>query len=509
MLKILTTAQIKSLDGYTVEHEPVPSIDLMERACVAFVSWFTIRFNSTKKIGIICGTGNNGGDGLGIARLLIEQGFLVNVWVVRGSVPESTDFRINFDRLKKVTKIGELTVEIGQRIFADRDVLMDAIFGSGLSRPPDGIYAQVIHALNETNAMRVAVDIPSGLMADKHSTGEVFQSHHTVTFQLPKLSFLFPQYASAVGEWHVLNIGLSNEFIHKAECNYFLLEESDVKALLRPRTKFNHKGNFGHALLIAGGHGKMGAAILSARAALRSGLGLLTVHVPRCGYEIIQSAVPEAMASVDDDENNFSAVPETKNFTAIGIGPGLGQTESSAKALQQLLKSSDRPMVIDADGLNLMGLNKGLVSLIPAGSILTPHPKEFERLVGKWANDFERLEKQIDFSRTNGAIVVLKGAHSSVSMPDGRVYFNNTGNPGMATGGSGDVLTGLVTGLLARGYTSEESALIGVWIHGLAGDLAQKKVGMEGLIASDIIDCLPEAFGHHNFSLSFKLFGGF
>lgn len=494
MLKILKTSQIKALDEYTIRHEPVTSIDLMERACHAFVSWFTLHFDIAKSVGIVCGTGNNGGDGLGIARLLKEWGYPVKVWIVRGNVSESADFKLNLQRLYGKVDAAEIVSETDQGLFVDCDILIDAIFGSGLSRPADGIYAQAIRCMNRTNAIRIAVDAPSGLMADKISTGEILHAHHTITFQLPKLSFLLPENGAYVGEWHVVNIGLDQKFIEQSETNYFLIEKNDCKKILRPRSKFSHKGNFGHALLIAGSHGKMGAAVLAARAAMRSGVGLLTVHVPGSGYSIIQTSVPEAMASVDESDEFFSRTPETENFSATGVGPGIGQDKQTVKALSSLLEKSGKPMVLDADAINLLGANRELIHLVPKNSILTPHPKEFERIAGNWSNDFERLEKQLEFSRKTGTVVLLKGAHTSITTPAGKVYFNNTGNPGMATGGTGDVLTGLVTGLLAQGYTSEESAILGAWIQGLAGDLAAGQKGQVALIATDIIGCIPDAF---------------
>lgn len=494
MLKILTTSQIKELDAFTIQHEPIASIELMERACAAFVSWFTSGFNNDYKIGIICGTGNNGGDGLGIARLLNAQGYDVKVWIVRGSMPESGDFNINLERIREKLPIFEIVSESDQNLFSERSILIDAIFGSGLSRSVDGIYAQTIRCMNKTNAIRIAVDIPSGLMADVQSEGEIVQADHTVSFQLPKLSFLFPQSSIYVGEWHVVDIGLNRKFIADASSDYFMLEQSDIKKPLKPRSKFDHKGNFGHALLIAGSYGKMGAAVLGARSALRSGAGLLTVHVPQCGYTIMQTSVPEAMVSVDENEKIPSSFQDTKTFSAIGIGPGIGQDKKTVAAFTSLLKAAERPLVIDADALNILGSNRELIHLIPKNSILTPHPKEFERLAGNWKNDFERLKRQIDFSVKTGTIVLLKGAHSSISTPEGEVYFNNTGNPGMATGGSGDVLTGVITGLLAQGYSSLDSAMIGCWIHGSAGDRAAAHFGQISIMASDITDYLPEAF---------------
>lgn len=494
MLKILTTSQIKALDAYTIQHEPIASIELMERACSAFTSWLTAKFHTYRAIGVVCGTGNNGGDGLGIARLLNEQGYDVKVWIVKGSMSESEDFKTNLGRIRGKIPAFEIVSESDQNLFSDRSILIDAIFGSGLSRPVDGIYSQAIRCMNKTNVIRIAVDMPSGLMADKPSEGEIVRADHTVTFQLPKLSFLFPQNSSYVGTWHIVDIGLDRNFIADAGSNYSLLEQADINALLKPRSKFDHKGSFGHALLIAGSYGKMGAAVLGARSALRSGAGLLTVHVPQSGYEIMQTSVPEAMASVDENEKVLSSFPDIKAFSAIGIGPGIGQDKKTINAFKALLEISAMPLVIDADALNILGSNRELLHMLPKNSILTPHPKEFERLVGSWENDFERLKKQTDFSVKTGTNVLLKGAHSSISTPEGKVYFNNTGNPGMATGGSGDVLTGVIVGLLAQGYSGLESALIGCWVHGLAGDRAAAHFGQISMTASDITDYLPDAF---------------
>lgn len=494
MQKILNTSQIKQLDAYTIQYEPIASIDLMERACHAFVSWFTLHVDISQRVGIVCGTGNNGGDGLGIARLLKDWGYSVSVWVVRGGTPESPDFKTNLQKLIGKVEIVEISHESGQDSFSECDVLVDAIFGSGLSRPAEGIYAHAIRSVNQSEAITIAVDVPSGLMTDKISTGDIIKADHTVTFQFPKLSFLLPSGGVFTGDWHAVNIGLSERFISQAETKFFLLEKSDIKSMLRQRSKFNHKGNFGHALLIAGSYGKMGAAVLSARAALRSGVGLLTVHVPSCGYEIMQTAVPEAMASVDASESIFSELPNLNGYTSIGVGPGIGQEKKTIKVLSALLEASNKPIVLDADTINILGANRELIHLIPKGSILTPHPKEFERLVGRWENDFERLHKQIEFSQKTGTVLIVKGAHTAIAVPEGKLYFNNTGNPGMATAGSGDVLTGLIVGLMAQGYHSSESAILGVWIHGLAGDSAANSLGKEALIASDIVEAIPRAF---------------
>lgn len=494
MIKILTTTQIRDLDQYTIGHEPISSIDLMERASREFVMWFVQRFDATKKIGIVCGTGNNGGDGLAIGRMLLDWGYRVKVWIVRGTVPESSDFKVNLQRLRTKAEISEITTEADQGLFTNCDVLIDAIFGSGLSRPADGIYAQAIRCINKTEAIVVSVDIPSGLLADAPSTGEIVEAEYTATFQLPKLALLLPGSFKYTGEFKILNIGLSREKIKSSQTDYFQITSKDCKRILRPRKKFDHKGTYGHALVVAGSFGKMGAAILASRAALRSGAGLVTAHVPKCGYQILQSSVPEAMASVDDGDNTFSHVDDLEKFSTLGIGPGLGQTRETSEGLKKIFEGYRKPVVLDADALNIIAADEKLRSMIPEGSILTPHPKEFERLAGKWSNDFEKLAMQKQLAVSLKSIIIVKGAFTTIAEPNGVVYFNATGNPGMATGGTGDVLTGILTGLMAQFYFPLQAAILGAFLHGLAGDLAAESKGKDSLIASDLIDFLPQAF---------------
>ncbi len=494
-MRILNTQQIKALDAYTIKQERIASINLMERAAHAFVDWFTLRVERSKKIGIVCGTGNNGGDGLAIARMLKEWGYVVKLWIIKGDGAESTDFKINYKNLTSRIECLEITSQTEQIDFEGNDILIDALFGSGLSRPAEGLYAKVIDQLNGATALRIAVDIPSGLMADSPSAGAIVKAHYTLSFQLPKLAFFFPQSQPFTGEWVLLNIGLNKNFIKEASSPYHYSLTKDIKKLVKTREKYDHKGTFGHALLIAGSFGKMGAAVLASRAALRSGLGLLTVHVPQCGYQCLQTAVPEAMAEVDKDPEIFTGINDLSHYTTLGLGPGLGTDDKTVKALARTFESFQKPVVIDADALNIIAAHRDLfLPLIPQGSILTPHPKEFERLAGKWSNDFERLEKQTKLASSTRSVIVLKGAHTSIATENGLVYFNSTGNPGMATGGTGDVLTGIITGLLAQQYTSAEAAILGVFLHGLAGDLAAQDCGMDSLIASDLIDYLPRAF---------------
>jgi len=489
MLKILNTSEIREWDAFTIKNEPIASITLMERACLAFVQWFTTHFDQQKKIGIVCGTGNNGGDGLGIARLLKEMGYPVKVWIVKGS--ESEDFKLNKQRLLESPV--EIETILEKQIFDACDVLIDGIFGSGLSRAPEGIYAEVINAINNANSMVVAIDIPSGLFADKHTSGICVQSNYTITFQTPKLAFLLPENEGRVGEWTTVDIGLSKRFLKESTSKHFWVEKKWVTRHLPLRKKFAHKGDFGKALLIAGSFGKMGAAVLSAKAAMRSGVGLLTVHIPQCGYEIIQTAVPEAMASIDENEKFFTAI-NGHNFSAIGIGPGLGQDPKTVKGLERLLKEAAVPMVIDADGINLLAAHSNLLHLLKEDCILTPHPGELQRLIGDWKDDFHRLEKAKTFAAKMKCVLIIKGANTSIVSPDGKVYFSSSGNPGMATAGSGDVLTGIITSFRAQGIRALDAAILGVFIHGYAGDLAAWEMGQTALMASDITKSLSEAF---------------
>ena len=492
MLKLLNAQQLKAWDAYTMVNEPVSSIDLMERACVGFVKWFVQTFETALSVGVVCGTGNNGGDGLGIARLLHDRGFSVNVWIVKGTVPETEGFKTNLARLP--VKAEEIFAIEDINPFSNCKVLIDAIFGYGLSREVEGIYKQAIEAMNHTRAIRVAVDIPSGLFADVHTQGMAVNADYTLTFQLPKLAFLMPENSDSVGEWIVVDIGLHKNFLKDVKANHWWVTKKLLNKKIPKRGRFDHKGVFGRGLILAGSMGKMGAAVLAARAALRSGLGLLTVHVPKCGYQIIQTTVPEAMASVDTNENSIATAVDIHGFDAVALGPGLGQNPATVAAVSGVLRSAVKPMVIDADGLNILSQHRDLFPLIPENSILTPHGGEFQRMVGSWKNDFERLSLARDFSKNTRCILVLKGAYTAIVFPDGQTYFNSTGNPGMATAGSGDVLTGILTGLLAQGIPPQDAAIVGVYLHGLAGDRAALAKGFSGLIASDLVDELPQAF---------------
>ncbi|HFC00298.1 MAG TPA: NAD(P)H-hydrate dehydratase [Phaeodactylibacter sp.] len=498
-MKILTAQQIRECDAYTIQHEPILSIDLMERASSVFVNWFLRKKMSTSlPIYIFCGKGNNGGDGLAIARLLQQEFYSVEVFICEIGRTSSPDFSTNLKRLPsfqgiKVNKIKENNTFPK---LEKKGILIDAIFGSGLNRSVEGYWGQLLEHLNQQNQTIIAVDIPSGVFANQPTNGISIHADFTFSFEVPKLAFLFPENENRVGEWSVGSIRLHPDFLEKIKTPYFFLQKNNVKSILKKRKKYAHKGNFGHALLIVGSYGKVGAAILATRAALKTGAGLVTTHAPKLAYPLLQTTVPEAMVSIDENEFYFSKINDWEKYDAIGIGCGIGTETVTETALGIFLEKINQPIVLDADALNLISKNKKWLEWIPPNSILTPHPKEFERLFGKTKNSFNRNEVQRYFSKKHNIYIILKGAHTCISTPDGNCFFNSTGNPGMATAGSGDVLTGILTSLLSQGYNSLETSKLGVYLHGLAGDVAlNENVTQESLIASDLIENIGRAGG--------------
>ena len=491
-MKIFNVEQIRAMDAYTIAHEPIASIDLMERASQAFVRWFCNQYVNTRPIAVFCGKGNNGGDGLAIARILSGCGYDVRVFIAEYTSNATDDFRKNLSRLDNHLSPNLIHSENELPKLEKQVVCIDALLGSGLSRPVDGLLSILIKYLNDLPNKLVAVDIASGLYTDQPNdpSDVIIKPRYTVTFQLPKLAFVFPQNAEYVGEWHVVDIGLSNDYISNTATPFYFTDKPEAERRIKPRQKFSHKGTYGHAVLIAGSYGKMGAAVLSGKSCLRSGVGLLTMHVPACGYEITQISVPEAMATVDEAEKYISKAPDLSSATAIGIGPGIGQDIATVKALEKVLEQAKVPLVIDADALNILSANRNLLYKLPANTVLTPHPKEFQRLAGESSNEFERLEKAREFAAKYGVIICLKGANTAVVLPNGEVHFNSTGNPGMATGGTGDVLTGIITSLLAQKSPPADAAILGVYQHGLAGDRAAEARGQTALIASDVVEHL-------------------
>lgn len=490
-MNVFSVAQIRAWDAYTIAHEPIPSVDLMERASMAFVKWFCARFDDRCSVILFCGMGNNGGDGLAIARILLQKCYDVRINVVKHSANGSPDFGRNLERLQLLTTVQWIETIDDIPPLSSSAIVIDALLGSGLSRPAEGLMAEVIQQINEAQTTLISVDIAAGLFADtlNNPSESIIKPTHTVSFQSPKLAFFQPQCAEYVGEWNIVPIGLSEEYRAQTPTSYYYTDASVIEPFTKTRKKYSHKGSFGHALLIGGSYGKIGSIVLSAKACLRSGAGLLTVQAPQCGYDIIQTSIPEAMVLPDWHFRVNTTVPDIEPYSAIGIGPGLGQDPQTLLMLRELLQLLTSPIVLDADALNLLSQQPQMLSSIPQNSILTPHPKEFQRLLGKsWKDDYEKLVLLRDFSQKKQLIVCLKGAHTAVALPDGSIHFNATGNPGMATGGSGDVLTGIITGLLAQGMTPANAAIFGVFQHGKAGDRAALKCTQPALIASDIIN---------------------
>ena len=496
-MEILSAEQIRAWDEYTMQHEPITSIDLMERAAASCYSWLENNGYTSRTFSIYCGKGNNGGDGLALARMLSEAECSVTVHILEFGFRGTDDFQINLARLHQTS--AEVRFIQGVDNFhpvAPGDILIDALLGSGLNRRLEGVAASLVDHLNQSGNEIIAIDIPSGLFVSRSSRGNtVIRATHTLSFQCYKPAFLMPENALSAGYVHILDIGLHPGYLQQVSREAEMLDPDIIRAIYRPRMPFAHKGNFGHALLVAGSFGKMGAAVLGARACLRSGAGLLTCHVPGCGYSILQTAIPEAMVVVDTNERIHTAFEgDPSAYSAVGVGPGIGTEGRTVEFLRELLRGCSKPMVLDADALNIIASSADLWGLVPPYSILTPHPKEFERLFGPSGDDYAQVGLAREQARDRQCIIVLKGHYSYIAMPGGKGYFNSTGNPGMAKGGSGDVLTGILTAMLSQGYSPGEAALLGVYLHGLAGDLAASTWSQESMLATDLVEHLGQAY---------------
>ena len=498
MIKIFSAKQIKEADQFTIQHNPISSIDLMERAAEACANYFLETIPAGISFAIFCGSGNNGGDGFAIARLLYNRGKNVEVFFLETGSNQSENNKVNFERLPRTLKDEVVALNSSDKFpkLTPNFLIVDALLGTGINRKSDGILLQLIQHLNKQVCNRIAIDIPSGLFADQQTEdlNVVVHCNQTLTFQFPKHSFFYPEYSTVVGEFKVLDIGIHIDFIKSEPTKFALIEEQDIKSMLPSRSQFAHKGNFGHALLLVGSKGKAGAAILSAKACLKSGAGLVTVNTAQACLTPIQTAVPEAMVEADKDENIITEFVKVEKYHVVGIGPGIGTDAQTAQVLKQMIQEFKSPMVFDADAINLLADNKTWLSFLPNGSILTPHIGEFRRLTGNYTNPFDRTDAQIELAKKLNCYVILKGKFTAIATPDGKVFFNPTGNPGMATAGSGDVLTGIICGLLAQGFVSGKAAIVGVYLHGLAGDLAAEELTTYSLNAGDIIDHLPKAF---------------
>lgn len=506
MLPVLSAAQFRNADLHLQSSGPISSYDLMERAA-ARCAQRILELQREGHFGpvaettflVIAGMGNNGGDGLVIARLLHAAGLQVRVLRLEYGATASQDNSANWERAVDQGVEGESTSEASPELeVGPNEVVIDAIFGIGLSRELPAQVASIIEKVRLSQRPVIAIDLPTGLQAEDNigiDTKRVMRALLTLTFEFPKRCMLFPENERFVGAWEIIPIGLDHAYCGSLGPSAFLLQEQDAVELLRPRPHFGHKGTFGHALLIAGSEGRVGAAVIATRAALRSGAGSVTAHVPKGALHILQTTCPEAMCSVSEDPAHVDTMPDLTVASAIGLGPGLGSDPDTALIIKRSIQESQAPMVFDADALNILSEHRTWLAFLPPLSILTPHPKEFDRLVGStFTTGQERSLAAQEFARRHQVIVVLKGAWTAICAPSGPMLFNSTGNPGMAKGGSGDALTGLLTGLLAQGYAPHQAAVLGVYLHGMAGDDAARHKGMDGMHAGDIIEALPEAW---------------
>lgn len=498
-MKILSCTQQKEADNFTIAHENILSINLMEKAASLITEEICRRWDNSRRMIVFAGSGNNGGDAVAVARMLFLKNYKVEVFLFNTKGTLSDDCMTNVKRLKDCgfADYHEISTTFDPPKLTPYDIIIDGLFGSGLNKPLSGGFASVVKYINASQSTVVSIDLPSGLMGEDNSYNvrqHIIQADLTLSIQLPKLSFLFPENEEFVGEWKLLDIGISKDYINKAETPFQMTEKEDMGRLIKPRNRFAHKGNFGHGLLIAGSYGMAGASVLGAKACIRSGIGLLTVHAPICNHDILQTAVPEAIVQNDVHDRYFAEPVDLDYFQALAIGPGLGQEEETAFALFDQLNECFIPLVLDADALNIFSSHRNYLNRIPKRSILTPHIGELERIIGRCSNSYERLTKAKELASYIQCYIVLKGAYTVIITPEGNCYFNPTGNPGMATAGSGDVLTGIILSLLAQGYTQEDASRLGVYVHGLAGDIAAKHTGEISLTATDIISALPEAW---------------
>lgn len=497
-MKIFTAEQIRNWDQFTISHEPIASIQLMERASTAVANWIGENCKNHRKAVLFCGNGNNGGDGFAVARMLYLKGFDVDVFVNDPKSRFSQDALINFKRLADISGISiRKFSQVEQYGFDDKTIIIDALFGTGLSRSLKDEYKELVEHLNKKNNIKISIDVPSGLFTD-HILEEgsvILKADYTLSFQCWKRSFLHPETGIYTGKVIILDIDLSREYQESTETEYFVIDDDLIKSLFKPRDEFSHKGTYGKAAIVGGSYGKIGAVVLATKSALKTGAGLTFTIAPECGYEILQISCPEAMV-IEDGEKSVQHFNIEKGMT-VGIGPGLGTHENTEKGLLNFLKNYSAPLVLDADALNIIS-NDENQNLIPEKSIITPHPKEFERLFGKTKDSFKRLELAKKLAGELKIYIVLKDHHTQIITPEGTVFYNITGNSGLAKGGSGDILTGILTSLFAQGYSEKDTCILGVWLHGKAADLAAEKHSKESMLPTQVIDELGAVFKELN-----------
>jgi hydroxyethylthiazole kinase-like uncharacterized protein yjeF len=526
-MKVVTTEEMRKIDRETIEGFGVPSVVLMERAGLA-VSSKIKELVSRKRVIIVSGSGNNGGDGLAVARNLHNEGWDVKVFLAARPEDLKRDALIQYKAAVKfgvdIKPIKELLTNYSSLI-ARHSIIVDAILGTGLSKNVSGMLSDVIKLINKSNRPVFSVDIPSGISSDNGQVlGEAVKAEYTVTFGLPKRGHLLYPGAEYSGKLFIEDIGFPKELLRSEKCNVELLEKNAVSALIHERHSYSHKGDYGHVLVVAGSRGKTGASLMAARACLRTGAGLVTIGIPESLADVFQSRVTEEMTLIlpDKGDGTLSEKASNKildflNKTAdlLAIGPGIGVSTETEKLMKVLIKNSSKPIVIDADGINSIEGEVEVFSKAKAPIILTPHPGEMARLLsqksetnpptppfakggqgGITIQDIEkdRINIATSFAKETGTYLILKGVPTIIAIPDGKAFINSTGNPGMATGGTGDVLTGMISGFLSQTMNPLLACILGVYMHGLAGNIAASEKGQHTMIATDIIDKIAAAF---------------
>jgi NAD(P)H-hydrate epimerase len=490
-MKIFTVDKIRKADEYTIRHEPIGSLYLMERASMQLANWILAHYSKKYELLFLLGKGNNAGDGLALCRILENYGYHCTVFLALGE-QGTKDFEQNLDRLPNQVQVLHATAFQELLMLAKKSqytLWIDGLIGTGLSRPVKGKLAEILSEVNKQVGDKLAIDIPSGLFADRYTNGISFKAATTLSFQFPKLAFMMPENHLSVGKWIILPIGLHEKYIESENTSYFLTEGVVFPSV----NEFAHKGTRGRCTIIAGGYGRMGAAVLAAQACLKSGIGLLSVQACHHCVEVIQNAVPEVLIKVDQYEYALGDYLAYGDQQVLAFGPAVGFADKTKLLFETILDNYKGQLILDADAITMLSENKALLNKLSVGTILTPHIGEFDRLVGSQENNFDRINALRAFAKKYKCIVLLKGRYSAISDTNGTVHFNSTGNHGMAKGGSGDVLTGIIAALFPAFKDPLKATIAAVYMHGLAGDMAASKLGAMGMNATDLIENLHRA----------------
>ncbi len=509
-MKLALSDEMNKIDEYIMNDIGIPGAVLMENAGGIVAQQICDDFDNLKNVLIISGVGNNGGDGFVIARRLHEKGVNVKVIVVGQPKEMQSDAQLYFQIIKTlglpIYNINDAgAVSQLEKIIPVQDVVVDALFGTGLSKPIEGFYAMIVEVVNRLSKYIFAVDVPSGVDSNSGQIlGVAIKANKTISFIYPKIGNIMYPAADCCGELLVKSIGVGTDFIPTETMKYNVITDDLARKLIPPRPKDSHKGTYGTACVIAGSSGMTGAAILTCKAALRCGLGLLKLYIPESLRHLITMSIPEAVivpieemrrgvVSLSQIDYIVSNVGES---SVVAVGPGCGVSGEMSEMIRRLITELDNPLIIDADGLNALAKNVDWLNEKKSQIILTPHPGEMARLLDTTIEEvmLNPIDTATSFAKKYGVIVVLKSSRTVIANPSGEVYVNVNGNTGMATGGTGDVLTGIITGFIAQGLSLYHAAILGVYIHGSAGDEMSVSKGEFGLVATDLVEGMPYAF---------------